>query len=207
MAKRQTIMCTLLTWLLLWGWMLKKWFMVGTREGTSEWRRLLFEKAWETAERAGLVVTRSLPYCPVQFLWLSWLIWLHQNTVLTAEVPPPHLRFSEFLTQYQPLVKQDLISSSTSSSWEHKWKIPVEDGESSCKCVTWANTHGVRLHACRGSRTWEWEKNPPSKGNLPNAKCVLERRQKRNYKEQKQGVVGLCWSWCNTWLIHVISHA
>lgn len=24
---------------------------------------------------------------------------------------------------------------------EHKWKIPVEDKESSCKYVTWANRH------------------------------------------------------------------
>lgn len=89
MVKMQTIISTLLTWELVRGWMLKKWFMVGTREVTSEWRRLLFEKAWETAEQAGLVVTRSLSYCPVQFWWLPWLIWPHQNTVLTAAVLPP----------------------------------------------------------------------------------------------------------------------
>lgn len=94
------------------------------------------------------------------------------------------LRFSEFLTQYQALIKKDLISSSTSSSQEHKWKIPVEDGESSCTCVTWANTHRGQAscmpwesHMC--SR-WEWEKYPPSKGNLLNGKCVLERRQRWN---------------------------
>lgn len=105
MANRQTIICTLLTWLLLPGWILKKWFMVGTREVTSEWRRLLFEKAWETAEQAGLVVTRSLPYCPVQFLWLSWLIWPHQNTVLTAAVLRPSQIFWIFNSSTNCLLK------------------------------------------------------------------------------------------------------
>lgn len=84
LTNTETTMCCLIYW--GWGWMVRCRFVDGTSGMASDWRRLLFKKTWETVKQAQPLVTRSLPFCPGRFSFLSWLIQTHSHQLLAWRI-------------------------------------------------------------------------------------------------------------------------